>query len=95
MAGLRFSVSGDNVTAAHMMKLTDLAEDATETWHCPSCGRIVLLRWNPYMFVVAAEGSEPSAAHAASKTVAATARITAKPNGADLAWLRQHGIAWP
>lgn len=35
-----------------------------ETWKCPECGRVVLVRWHPYERVVDVEG-DPNAGHTA------------------------------
>ncbi len=82
------------------MILNGSAESGAEEWVCPSCGRLMLLRWPPrYEKLVLVPGDD-SAIHVGGKgglQVGETV-ITPAPAGevlsAERQWLRDNGIDW-
>jgi hypothetical protein len=50
---------------SHVMTLTS-AHEGTETWHCPVCGRVLLIEWQPWRRVVIEPGDE-AAEHSGGK----------------------------
>lgn len=55
----------NNMNEKHMMDLVQ-EHEGTEEWHCPTCGRMLLIEWSPWRKVVLQEG-DPIAAHNGSK----------------------------
>jgi hypothetical protein len=51
--------------STHQMQLTEEHEN-TEEWHCPECGRTMLIEWDPWRRTVVEPGDE-TAAHAGGK----------------------------
>lgn len=61
-----------DVTASH--KLEFIGELwGVETWKCPDCGRVVLIRYRPYAKVVEVDG-DPNVGHVAFRMDLSKAR---------------------
>jgi hypothetical protein len=87
--------------AHHQMKRTGTPESGAEEWLCPSCGRHLLLRWQPeFQKLVLVPGDE-NAAHTGATADVALGPLEVVPSGdpADPGsdgrrWLADNGIEW-
>jgi hypothetical protein len=83
----------------HEMVLTGHGESGAEEWHCPQCGRRMLVRWLPSFDKVVVEHGDERAAHVGGKggvrmTPGTGPAAEPRPSGSERSWLRENGIDW-
>ena len=82
------------------MVLIGRAESGAEEWHCPECGRRLLMRWPPNFESAVLDEGDPSALHTGAKGGALMRGVdVAHTSSADVPdeeqqWLRRNGIDW-
>ena len=83
----------------HEMMLVGMTETGAEKWHCPECGRCMLMRWPPRFESQVIEEGDPSVTHRGVKGGARMGPVDVDGVRVTLAeeeeeWLRRIGIDW-
>lgn len=85
--------------ARHEMVLEPDPDSDAERWECPTCGRVMLVRWFPEFEQVILRPGDEHAIHTGGKGGAAVGSIASASDEdererAHREWLAEHGIAW-
>jgi len=79
----------------HEMVLAGRHESGAEDWHCPECGRRMLLRWTPDFQKVIVDRGDEGATHVGGRGgVRLTAATETGLPERERSWLRDNGIDW-
>lgn len=79
----------------HEMVLAGRASSGAEEWHCPDCGRRMLLRWPPDFEKIILEPGDDRIPHVGGKGgVRMRAEVTPQPLDQDRSWLKDNGNDW-
>jgi hypothetical protein len=83
----------------HEMVLEPEPGSDAERWACPTCGRVMLVRWFPEFEHVIVHPGDEYAIHAGGKggAVAGSVAIAAEEGERERGhreWLAEHGIDW-
>jgi hypothetical protein len=88
--------------AHHQMQRAGVREDGAEEWLCASCGRRLLLRWQPEYQKIVLEPGDEHAAHTGTTAgvqlgppeVVGPGGPPADPGSDWRQWLADNGIDW-
>ena len=77
------------------MVLSGHTESGAEEWHCPQCGRRMLLRWPPNFEKIILERGDEAVTHVGGKGgLRMTAAAETGLPDQERSWLRDNGIDW-